>query len=367
MVDPFRYKDEILNNYDQVSIFAAYLDTSESDIEDCLSKNYTMHNTQRNDPNPSVGFISVMDKAGNYKIKMKDFGDPYWCGDVFDIVGKILHINSNSGHGFVTICKDIINTMSKYELSNTRKVENYAKLKDLKTIQIAPRLWKQSDIDFFKKNGLELSDIKNIYHPVNKAYIINDNISKQIYYHTDDDPCYAYHVMYHNDVILYKLYFPYRKGTGKPRFITNNQYYPLERMFELKKADILVITKSFKDNLLIKKVIKSLHLKYSIEVTNFAAESSRLDEKYGRALNNIYKLIVVNCDFDKAGIACMNYHKKNYNMIPLTFTNGSYGMLDHKAKDSCEYFAITSYNDLRDLFKETYTYIENLIDNEAEI
>jgi len=98
-IDTSKIKEHILATYDQISIFATYLNIPESEINFCLeNKSNKISNPLRIDLNPSLGFIITMDKQTNmFKLKMYDFADPYYRGDCFDLVGMIRSLHSNKG------------------------------------------------------------------------------------------------------------------------------------------------------------------------------------------------------------------------------------------------------------------------------
>ena len=94
----------ILNKYDQVDIFAHYLDIPTFDIEMCISnKNKKINNPLRPDLHPSVGF-----QYNNHnKLIMKDFANSFYTGDCFYIVGIALGLDYNIPKHFIDICQHI--------------------------------------------------------------------------------------------------------------------------------------------------------------------------------------------------------------------------------------------------------------------
>lgn len=123
LIDTSDLKKTILNDYDQITIFATYLEIPESDINYCLeNKSNKISNPLRIDRDPSLGFMTTIDKQTNiYKLKMYDFADPYYRGDCFDLVGIVRSLNSNKGAEFITICNDIIYTMRDKTLQTNIK------------------------------------------------------------------------------------------------------------------------------------------------------------------------------------------------------------------------------------------------------
>ena len=104
--------DVILDNTTQEEVFAYYLGVSVTEIHYCLkSKSNKINNTLRADRRPSLGFI--YDIKG--KLRCKDFAQPIYNGDMFDIAAKVLsirgtkYLNANNNIDFIEICYDIIN------------------------------------------------------------------------------------------------------------------------------------------------------------------------------------------------------------------------------------------------------------------
>lgn len=374
--DNSKLKNYILKEYNQVEIFAQYLDIPESDIEYCLlNKSNKINNLHRGDEHPSLGFMYVIDKeTGENKLKMYDFADPKYRGDCFELVKMIKHIPFVKGLSFINICKDIIKTMqSRTIIAKPRQVIE-VKEKECSTISIEGRLWTVSDINYWKKQGFSYEEIKTDIIPVQNAYF-ND---KLIYIYNASDPCYHYITGYYKSKVLRKLYFPKRsKKDKRGRFVTNNGFFALEGLHELRKADILVITKSYKDRKLLKKIIKQLSLEHTIEITNFTAETFPLSNDLIKALFNTYPNVIINTDFDYAGVTAANIKKneinirKKYNIHYYFLTNGTRNTIDYGGKDISDICANKGYQHAKHLVHLAYLdFIENhlsnlnLIDNE---
>lgn len=350
-------KRYVLENYDQISIFSTYLDIPENDINYCLeNKSNKINNPLRDDRDPSLGFMITMDRqTGLYKLKMYDFADPYYRGDCFDLVGKIRHLNCNKSLDFITICKDIIYSMKNKTLQHD--VINYSKsdTETFTSIHIEPKLWSENDINLWNSFGLPFNEIKHLVFPLKRSFISNFcNYSRD-----ENDPGYAWITGYYDNKTLYTLYFPFRTGkdTFKPRFIKNNKFYPLECIHELKPADILVITKSYKDKLLINKLLPKIEKKHTIQVSNFTSESIILSDNFVLSLYDIFPVIVTNTDFDYTGLHTSGEHKRRYGMLRFIPTNGKYGTYDFGGKDFCEIFHTHGYQYCIDILQESYNYL----------
>ena len=145
------------------------------------------------------------------------------------------------------------------------------------------------------------------------------------------------------------------KNSKYPRFRTNNPY-PFECLHELKSADRLIITKSRKDTILLRKLLKQLPFEPELDkqyiVTNFTSEGIRLNDKWGDTISKMYDKIYTLTDFDLQGVSCGNYHRKHYGFIPLFLTNGRFNTKDHGAKDISDLVKLNGYDNVKQLLKQ---------------
>ena len=351
-------KKEILEQYDQVSIFAAYLEVPENDINYCLeNKNYKISNPLRNDRDPSLGFMAVVDKTTNlYKLKMYDWADPDYRGDIFDLVGKIRFLHPNKGIEFVTICKDILHTMKHKTLQTNINKLTPSKQEIFTNIHITPRLWTKKDIELWNSFGLPFNEHRHLIFPLQNSFISN----YCDYRYDEDDPGYAWISGYYETQTLYTLYFPFRNGKekNKPRFKKNNKFYPIECIHELQPADILVLTKAYKEKLLIKRLLPRLKVDHTIQVSNFTSESIVLSDSFVLKLYDIYPTVVTNMDFDLAGLKSSRIHKQRYGMIRFIPTNGRYGTYNYGGKDLCDIHAAKGFDYCVNIMQEAYDYLK---------
>ena len=104
----------ILNNYDQVTIMAHFLEISEGEILYCLAhRNNRINSPIRVDNTPSVGFTYDSTPKGD-KLRMRDFARPAYSGDLFDMAARSMNINIRAKGGFTEICKFIINNYDNF-------------------------------------------------------------------------------------------------------------------------------------------------------------------------------------------------------------------------------------------------------------
>ena len=365
LVDIKELKKHILEEYDQAEIFATYLEVQETDINYCLqNKRYAINNPLREDNDPSLGFMTVLDKNTNcYKLKMYDWADPEYRGDCFDLVAKVRSLNVRNGAEFIAICKDIMYTMKNRTLQNNTLRPN-DKQDTFTPMHFEPRLWKQTDIALWNSFGLPFNEHKHLIFPIKNSFISNFCD----YRYTEDDPGYAWISGYYDGKTLYTFYFPFRDGKDrlKPRFKKNNKFYPLECIHELKPADILVITKAYKEKLLISRLLPQVRTEHTIQVSNFTSESVILSDAFVLKLYDIYPTIVTNTDFDRTGLYTSGQHKRKYGMMRFIPTNGKYGTYNFNGKDLCEINANFGQQYCVDLLQESYDYIKQQLDLEPD-
>lgn len=368
LIDTSNLKQYILETYDQIDIFATYLEIPENDINYCLQHlSNKISNPLREDKDPSLGFKAILDKQTSmYKLKMYDFADPYYRGDCFDLVGIIHSLHSNKSLEFITICRDIIHTMQTRTLNrNINDIIPKQTHEIFTAIHIEPRLWNKKDINLWNSFGLLFNEIKHLVFPLKHSFISN----YCDYTYTESDPAYAWIVGYYDGKTLYKLYFPFRSGKEqfKPRFKTNNKYYPLECIHEIRPADILVITKSYKEKLLIKKLMYRIKKEHTIEISNFTSESIVLSDNFVLKLYDIFPTVVTNTDFDYTGLYTSGKHKRKFGMIRFIPTNGKYNTYDFGGKDLCEIYNKHGDQYCVDLIQESYNYIKQTLEYEKLI
>jgi hypothetical protein len=360
LYDTVKMKDYILSEFSQIDIFSIYLQIDRSEIEYCLSNTSNKtNNVLRGDENPSLGFMWVQDReTGLAKIRMYDFANSHYRGDCFDLVALTLQLQSNNKIAFITICKDIIYTLNSYKFGNQPNQIVKIPEKEVKKFDLTYRPWNTLDIDIWNGFGFHILEINRHIFPIQSAKL-DDGIRKElIYFHSHNDPCYAYVIGFYKGIVLYKLYFPLRKKDGGlTRFMTNNRFYQLEDMHNLKPADLLLIAKSYKDKLLFKKILFTLKLPITIEVTNISSESIILRPSVVEGLNMLYFIIITNFDFDYQGLVTSGEHMRKYGFPRFMFTNGRYGTPNHGGKDLCEVRHNKGFNYVIPLIRQAFNTI----------
>ena len=342
-------KEYILTNYNQEKLYAKYLGLPLEEIEEAIENNRNIINTLRaSDTIPSLRLSYF-----NNKLRMWDFGNSLFRGDIFDLVGIALQKDSNNPIEFVEICKHIINN-EKIDIKIISKIPSST----LTIIDYLTKPFNRKDIDYWLQGGVTtkhlslrgVSPVKSIY--VNKT-------GKPILYYTysTNDPAYVYRDCVVDKTELVKIYRPF--ASKKDKFITNNKYL-FEGINELYSSDILIITKSRKDKLVLEvllddgsivknldKLVRSFNLPSYIDypflsgfyqpsyalhkrycITNLTAESVFLGEKIVSLLRVKHKKIIINYDYDLTGIFNAFIYYKVYDITPLFIGRNATKIID---------------------------------------
>ena len=305
-------RDYVLANYDQADMFAHYWGIPYFEIVKCLSnRNHLVINPFRIEKNPSLGF-----RMTNGKIYAKDFGCDIYSGDIFNLVGTITNENCSSPKGFIAICSYIIKTY------NGRAAE----IKDKPTIAptgttnivIEKRSWNSLDLAFWLNGKIhpQYLDKRGVY-PVARAWI--NDMSVPYYTYSDRDLGYAYFFGYKDNLSLFKLYFPDRNDRTE-RFRTNNKS-SIEAGYQLHLADTLLITKSFKDKMLIETILINEDRINDFCIMTINSEATIINKFQINALKGLFPKILLNLDYDKQGIVSGYIYKMLYNIDTIYLTN----------------------------------------------
>ena len=363
-IDTNNLKKEILANCDQEIIMSKLLGVSEEEVAHCLKHTSNkIKNPLRDDKDASLGMMYDRDNQTRLpKLRIYDFADSFYRGDLFHVASIVFGLNSNNKHDFISIC-NLLLTIDTQTFSRAKQ-EHIFKERGMSTIQVSVRQWFTTDQHFWNAGGLPLHYIEdNRVSPVYTAYL-NDRL---IYTHKVTDPCYAYYYgvcPIHNKHI-YKLYFPLRPK-GVTRFITNNTYVFEDPLVHISN-DILLLTKSYKDELSIKyQLLNNPVLRNEpITIKSVSSENANFKPVDADFLASRYKYIFTNFDFDRAGIRLAYKLKREYGYLPLFFTNGRFNTKAYGAKDFFAFYGLKGSISANNLMISTYNYItQTIIDNE---
>ena len=287
-------------------------------------------NPLRNDKKPTANFY--VNQKG--KVILHDFNG-FFHGDCFAAVQKAC-----GGIGFREALIKISNDFGLLKSNNNSRPIIYNEEKKPKApakIQIKIQDWTESDIEYWKSFYLTsgILDKYNV-HSISKLWI-NGEVK---YTYKKNDPAYAYY--FGNG--FYKIYFPMRKEN---RFITNTNNFIIQGYDQLPESyDFLIITKSLKD-------VMVLDL-FNIPAIAPQAEGNNIPEDIIEMLKERFPIILINYDFDYAGIKAANKARKKFDVLPIFMTNGRFNTIDFGSKDPAEYINKNGPDKTKELILDSY-------------
>ena len=229
----------------------------------------------RKDRNPSFGIFYSKTKN---TLLFKDHGTGE-CGDVIKFISLFTGI---------TAYEDILyNIVEKLNIKpNTKLDSSRAYIPEESTvIGVVRQNFTQIDIDYWNKFNISLQTLKKYKVDSIKYYLCN-GIVKGIY--KEDNPMYAYRIFN-----AFKIYRPLADKHAKWR--TNTSQYDVQGYEQLpKKGDLLVITKSLKD-------IMVLH-EMGIDAIAPSSESSFIPDTVLNDVLKRFKRVLVLFDRDATGM-----------------------------------------------------------------
>jgi hypothetical protein len=245
------------------------------------------------------GILYLIDHSGHFS------------GNCFDFVMKMYNVSLKEALKIIAsdfgIIAEKITVPPKVKYNN---ISVQAKTK----LQYASRKWNKQDVDYWGSYKIPIGLLnKAKVHPAQNIWI-NGNWS---YSYRKSDPAYIYD--FGNGNI--KVYFPLRKDK---RFLCNTDILQGWSILP-KKGEILIITKSYKDVL----VLHQLGYPSVAPQSETQMISKKQFEYFSKRFKTIYSLY----DFDLTGVRTANKMKKNYGIKPLFFTNGRFGTQDMGSKD----------------------------------
>lgn len=332
---------------DQISIFAKFMNISESEILDCINKGNLIRSPLRDDKHPTCGFY-----YSDGKLRFNDFAG-YFHGDCYDVVGYQHLLNSRDSKDFNIILELIAKEfkLHKYKdhtikLTSDKYYVNLVKDKKVVLFNVEIRDWIPQDVTYWKqfyigKEQLDKFKVFPIY-----SYWMNGNLQYSFSY---GDLCYGYYEGLDNKTGIerWQFYHPFRK---EARFITN--YAGFRGTAGIRKNEFGIITKSVKD-------VMVLDL-FGIPSTSVAAEGILPSQTQMKKLSNYWSKIYTLTDFDLTGIRAGNKMKRIYNTKPLFLFNGRFQTFDYKGKDIAEVIKHLGYNKTYELIQYLKEEIDNL-------
>lgn len=349
-------KTYVLSVINQEDIFAEYTNIPVSEIlRAAANKNHLLTSAfRKNDNNQSMGFMFNSKNV----LKCRDFGGTFH-GDCFDAVGYFINEDSSTKEGFKTILKDILARFNFLDSTNKKIIKPQTEFVTISGTEfdIVIRDWSKKDFLFYASIGIDHKKLfEHITFPILRMYV-NQKI---FYFHTQDDPAYAYYRGNVDGRDIWQCYWPNREK--QKRYRTNGGNIAISnRIKHCKHGGII---KSKKDLMAIEcaveYVTKDPNYFQGVEVPG---ESTIFSHDQINYLNKFWPVQITFSDLDRAGMLFGLKHRKLYNTLPLYMTNGKFGTPEvtrryGNVKDFCDYVQLYG-------IKAGYDLIEKVI-NELE-
>lgn len=287
-------REDIFNVISQEDIYSFYVGFR---IEDGDRINSPL----RKDSVPSFGFFYRRDRTG---ILMYNDLATHDSGDCIIFVCKLFKLDYKDA--LFKIAYDF--NLSKIEITSERKkIINSVKIIDKTPIKIGikSRNWKSYDAKFWKSFGIcKKTLIKYNVIPIQYVFY-NGNPTKT------DKHAYAY-LEFKDNTTTYKIYQPFNK---KYKWINNANYSVHQGYSQLpKKGNLLIITKSLKDVMSIRDVVKIPSV--ALQSESVMIKDTVMDEYKFR-----FKKVVCLFDNDNAGKKLSSEFVKMYDIEEFFMPN----------------------------------------------
>lgn len=299
--EPELTKENVFTKITQEQVFEKYLGIK------VQTKTHFV-NPLRNDKRVTCKF-----KYYGYDLIFTDFSG-WFSGDCVKFV--MFLFGCNYYEALSKIVEDVEVTGLNY-VYNTTKTDKNKKSK----ISFTKRNFNIYDANYWKSYSISSKTLKFFNVFAIQTLTVNGKIG---YIYNYKDPAYLY--LFDNDNI--KVYFPFRKQF---RFLSNTNCIQGYNNLP-KQGEILVITKSYKDVM----VLYELEL-YSISFQN---EIVIPDIQIIEELKQRFKKVYLFYDFDLTGVRTSNKIRKQFDIKPLFLTNGKFNTVDYKAKDISDYIKL---------------------------
>ncbi len=330
-------KELILSRISEEEIFEKYLD-----IEPNLT-DFFVNPLRFDDDDPGCRFY----RDSRNVLKFNDFAGEQNI-DCFNVV-QLTHIDNKTGknvnyyQALEIIARDFGISDKKADYSYDINIEYKPKQAVQKTkFKIDIKIlvdWTRVDREYWSSHCLAGKDLKFFKTVPVQRYWLNGKLN--MYEYSMQDPCYCYIFPTGK-----KLYFPFRRK-GEVRFLHDTKYLQgYEQLPEF--GDLLVITKSYKDVMCLRK--------FGIYAIAPMSETYLLSDEQFTDLYNRFDNIIMLFDFDRAGIRQTQKYKRVFELPYLFFTDGTRSTIDFTVKDFAAYVRKFGPDKTLKLIKETKDY-----------
>lgn len=285
-----RFSDFKIEDIDPYEVFHTYIGT-------VPNVNKTIKTPFKSERTPSFRFY--VSKEGILKFKCYSTGHG---GNCIDFVAALYNIDYKEA--IVKIINEVYGDKKVYKVQGTTAYVKptpsvYVPKAEAK-IEVILRDWVIEDIDYWKQYGLTIDDLyKYDVKPCSQVWIY---IDKMYYnYTTVKDLCYRYLINGR-----YKIYRPFIMKKG--RWLSNMTRKEVQGFAQLpEKGELLVITKSLKDIMVLKKYL-------NVDSISFGSESMTVTKEIADYLYTRFKTIILFYDNDEAGLTNMERISKETNI-----------------------------------------------------
>jgi hypothetical protein len=244
------------------------------------------------------------------------------CGNIVKLVERL-----TGKTNYNDILEDITAQLNVTPSSDKVSFKQYIPTKP--EIGIVRQNWAERDLEYWGQYNIDKDTLKKFNVFVIKHYL-SDGIVKWSY--TEDNPMYAYKI---DD--KFKIYRPKATKAIKWRSSTTNAN--VQGLAQLKKTgDILIITKSLKDVMVLYKM--------GIAAISPSSETSFISDKLLTELQSRFKKIIVIFDRDSTGVTQLRKVCKEKHIIPLLVNKR------FKAKDISDAVVINGFNKIETWLKK---------------
>lgn len=319
----------------------------------------------RKDKNPTCNYYY----NERDKLRLKDWNGSF-DGDVFDLAAKLgsdKDINIRTGKGFQLVLHLIARDFRIHKYSDRKErevfqdyIEKIQKETLPKVIKVVPRHYNIPDKKYwYNKFGIGTDLLKKAkVFPVDRLFLEDDTGYINLKYtYKASDPAYAYYGGKEKGVVIWKIYFPFRKGKKSySKFICNKSFIQGLKLDVPSRVGI--ITKSYKDVLCLKT--------FGISSISLGNETTLISKNSYFKFKSNHDIVMSSLDYDTAGILMSRKLRNIYNVHPIMFTRGRFGQQDFGVKDFSEFLETYGRRKTENLIKylvdknqELFDYLDN--------
>ncbi len=276
----------------------------------------------RNEKDPSFCFYI---KSGKVFFKCFSSGNQ---GDSVELVKQMFSLDYIDA--IKRVCKDIKSMKVDVATIAYKKLDRKDTEKSI--IEIVPRDFTKEDYEYW--NSFYITKellVKYNIKPCKEVWL-ND---KLFYVYKKNNPCYRFKIGN-----LYKIYCPLASDKKK-KWLSNFDLNILQGFSQLKYTDTLIITKSYKDVIILNEF-------YNKSVIALNAEGNHIPERMLEFFKTKFKNILCFYDNDEPGIKFMERNKKDYN-FEYFYLNPK--LLEQGIKDISDYikqYGVISFQDVKE-------------------